>query len=113
MRIVTTQEFIEFIFAQPLDKKVNMGEFHSSYECGCLAAQYTRANFADQLFTCRMVTVIECVNERTLWKIKDENEWGRSFLNFAPNKASEITYTEVQEHLKKQEWAQKFIPENV
>jgi hypothetical protein len=112
MRIVTTQEFIEFIFAQPLEREVNMNEFNSSFECGCLAAQYTKANFPDQWFTCGMVYVRDGENESIIWKLSDNYEWARSFLHFAPNKASRVTYAEVREHLKKQVWAQEFIPEN-
>lgn len=110
MRIVTTQEFIEFIFAQPLDRKVNMGEFNSSYECGCLAAQFTKVNFPDQWFSCGMVRVRDG-NRNVLWQVSDQTEWGRSFLNFAPDKASEITYSEIREFLKTKDWAQEFIHE--
>lgn len=44
MKIVTIQEMVDYIMAQPPDRKVNWVENESKNECGCLMIQFARDN---------------------------------------------------------------------
>lgn len=39
---ITSEEFLKWINEQPDDRLVNMMQFHSDSECGCLMVQYAR-----------------------------------------------------------------------
>ena len=40
MRIVTKQELIDFVDAQPDDRPVNFQQFYSTEDCGCLMIHF-------------------------------------------------------------------------
>jgi hypothetical protein len=44
MKIITTEEMLDFIFSQPPEKVVDWMENESSEPCGCLMVQFGRDN---------------------------------------------------------------------
>ena len=53
MKKVTTQEIVDFIFAQPRDRKVEMKEASSCDSCGCLMVQYGKEELKiEESFVC-------------------------------------------------------------
>jgi len=109
MRKITKQDLISFIFNQPAEKEVKMGENYFSDKCGCIGVQYVREKLfqvAKIALGCGM-NVVENSKGETLMTLE-----GESFFDFVPsgNLSSVRTYGEIQEFLKTQGWAKSFIP---
>ena len=69
MRIVTKQELIDFVDAQPDDRPVNFKQFYSTKDCGCLMIHFGKEvlNLTNQFWcdnfswesNCGKIAVIE------------------------------------------------------
>lgn len=97
MKTVTIQEMVDYIMAQPPDRKVNWGENLSIHECGCLMIQFARDN---------NIPAIECGISRWYPKATSTKpvlpiavlEKGFEYAHFQPkvSPGSINTYEEVQ-----------------
>ena len=93
MVTVTRQDMVEFIQAQPDDRKVDFADAFKDDECGCVMVHYGREKGLD-FNDCGINT----------WhsggKVSAKLETGVLFKDFRPeNVINECTYGEIKKHL--------------
>jgi len=92
MKKVTTQNLVDFIFAQPRDRKVKMEEASSHDPCGCLMVQYGKEELKiKESFTCGL-------DNWTTTHGSSEFQMDYDTIgSFGLNLGEEYTYGEVQD----------------
>jgi hypothetical protein len=94
---VSHQEFLNFIFSQPREREINMGQ-NMAYpdDCGCMMVHYGRANGLEGLIVCGFRDIGESGEEIGTFSLE------KSIKNYFPtNDWGRYTYGEIQDFCSK------------
>lgn len=101
--IVTKQQMIDYIFAQPDDRMVDFDENYAGQKCGCIMVHYGKDN--------GIVGFDICGFQRWEGKSKGEDtevlaklEGDVTFGWFKPEGKIQCTYGEIKEFLRQKNW---------
>ncbi len=100
MKTISDKEFLDFIFSQPRENKVNMKQTTSDSDCGCLMVQYGIKVLKGKSVYAGFSLIQTEKNEFWL---------NRPVYHFTPDMESCFTYGEIQDYLKEKDWVKEAL----